>query len=242
MHLIWWWESWFTLIIILLFYIIIVLYIIIIIIIILLFYIIILLYIIIVCIDVWVNWSNWIWRCFSNSKGPSQNAMSFHHPVYLLMDSVWICNELESNYFSINNLVIPMKRKWREYSLMQGFLTLWCFSDDPTLTYMRKVGLDRKWLMIDSRVSIISLHARWPIRTTPPTCTNQDTRVLIASKRSNVNSTYTAPWHNWPRPLPRKVYSEGCIFLNTFFHFTYLALAIVPFRFGGIQTWLGFCL
>ncbi len=54
-------------------------------------------------------------------------------------------------------------------------------------------------LSIDSRASVISQHARWPIRTPRPICANQDAWVVITPKRPKANSMHTATWHAWTR-------------------------------------------
>ncbi len=73
-------------------------------------------------------------------------------------------------------------------------------------------------LSIDFPAYVISHHVRWPIRAPP----------LITPKRPKANPIHTAAWHTWTRTPP-----------NTFSRLIYPSLAIVPFWFGGIETWLG---
>ncbi len=64
-------------------------------------------------------------------------------------------------------------------------------------------------LSIDSRAYAISQHARWPIRTPCPTCTNQDAWAVITPKRAKANSIHTAAWHAWTRTPPLNIVQKA---------------------------------
>ncbi len=69
---------------------------------------------------------------------------------------------------------------------------------------------------IDSRAYVISQHVRWPIRTPPPTCVNQDAWVVITTKRLKANSIHTATRHAWTRTLARNTVQKAVFSLIHF--------------------------
>ncbi len=71
-------------------------------------------------------------------------------------------------------------------------------------------------LSIDYRAYVISQHARSPIRTLRPTCTNQDVWVVITPKRPKANSIHTATRHAWTRTRPRNVVQKAVFSLIHF--------------------------
>ncbi len=71
------------------------------------------------------------------------------------------------------------------------------------------------WVLSIVHCTRASLHARWPIRTPRPICTNQDAWLVITPKRPMGNSTGTTP-----RPEHRL---EICIFRDTFSRLIYPA-------------------
>ncbi len=88
-------------------------------------------------------------------------------------------------------------------------------------------------ISINSHAYVISQHARWPTRTPPPTCANQDAWVAITPKRPNASSIHTAAWHAWTRTPPLKTVQKAVFSLIHFSASFILPLAIVPFWLGG---------
>ncbi len=71
-------------------------------------------------------------------------------------------------------------------------------------------------LSLDSGTYVISQNVRWPIRTPPPTCANQDAWVLITPKRPKANSRHTAALHALTRTPPRYIVQKAVFSLINF--------------------------
>ncbi len=81
-------------------------------------------------------------------------------------------------------------------------------------------------LSINSRAYV----ARWPTRAPRSTCANKNAWVVITPKCPKANSKHTA-WTRTP--------ALNFVLKAAFSHLLYPILAIVPFWFGWIKTWLG---
>ncbi len=88
-------------------------------------------------------------------------------------------------------------------------------------------------LSIDSRAYVINQHTRWPIRTVPRNCANQDAWMVIVSKLPKANSIHTATWHAWTRTPRLNSAQKAIFFLIHFPAFGRRAILI-----WGIETWL----